>query len=109
MVGKNNRLYTVDTQGKTTVWTTSPLAPLWNVNLSVDLSTRDVSPTLDCKRDASGAAVTGLGTLYVAAVSKLYAFIIEEPGFDSGANAWPKFQHDARNTGNPATPITACP
>ncbi|WP_232293384.1 hypothetical protein [Stigmatella aurantiaca] len=32
------------------------------------------------------------------------AFIVDSPGMDPSA-PWPKDQHDARNTGNPVTPI----
>jgi hypothetical protein len=48
------------------------------------------------------------GVLYVPAGGKLYAFVVDSAGLDPDA-PWPKYQHDARNTGNPATPITQCP
>jgi hypothetical protein len=67
------------------------------------------SPTLDCARAATGAPAGGnLGVLYVPAGSKLYALIVDSPGLD-GTAPWPKYQRDARNSGNPATPITSCP
>jgi hypothetical protein len=71
---------------------------------------KDTSPTLDCQRDAGGAGVTGAstGTLYVVGGTKLYSFIVDSPGLDINA-PWPKYQRDARNTGNPATPVTNCP
>jgi outer membrane protein assembly factor BamB len=106
VVAKNDRLYTLNTQGRVTAWTASTLAPLWNVDLPTAPGT--ASPTLDCRRDAAGQAVTGPGTLYIPAATRLYAFIVDSPGLDPNA-PWPKFQHDARNTGNPATPITPCP
>jgi outer membrane protein assembly factor BamB len=110
VLGKNDRLYTVNAQGKVTAWVASTLAPLWNLDLTVDLSMKDSSPTLDCRRDAGGNAVVGAttGTLYFIGSAKLYAFIVDSPGLASNA-PWPKFQHDARNTGNPATPVTNCP
>lgn len=88
----------------------SSLAPLWNVDLGIDLSTKDTSPTLDCRRDTGGGGITGAttGTLYFVGTTKLYAFVVDSPGLAPNA-PWPKFQHDARNTGNPATPITNCP
>ena len=52
--------------------------------------------------------MAGLGTLYAASGTKLYALIVDSAGLDPMA-PWPKFQHDVRNTGNPATPITNCP
>ena len=108
VAGKNGRLYTLDTLGGVTAWTASPLARLWKLELSQELSSRDVSPTMDCRRDTSGNTVAGPGTLYIAAGTKLFALIVEEPGLDPSA-PWPKYQHDVRNSGNPATPITACP
>jgi hypothetical protein len=109
-VGRNDRLYTLNTQGRVSAWVASSLAPLWNVEMQVDLSAKDTSPTLDCQRDAGGAGVTGAstGALYFAGGTKLYAFIVDSPGLDTNA-PWPKYQRDARNTGNPATPVTNCP
>jgi len=109
-LGKNDRLYTLNTQGRISAWAASTLGPLWNVDLQLDLSTKDTSPTLDCRRDAGGAGVAGAstGTLYFAGTTKLYAFIVDSPGLDTNA-PWPKYQHDVRNTGNPATPVTNCP
>ena len=110
VLGKNDRLFTLNTQGRVSSWVASTLAPLWNVELQLDLSTKDTSPTLDCQRDAGGAGVAGAstGTLYFVGTTKLYAFIVDSPGLDTNA-PWPKYQHDARNTGNPATPVTNCP
>jgi hypothetical protein len=108
VVAKNDRLYTLNNQGRVAAWTASTLAPLWEADLPPGSGTADVSPTLDCRRDGAGQAVAGLGTLYAAAATKLYALIVDSPGLDPNA-PWPKFQHDARNTGNPATPITNCP
>ena len=49
------------------------------------------------------------GVLYAATTSgKVFAVIVDSPGLDPAA-PWPRYQHDARNTGNPATPITNCP
>ncbi|MFL5346807.1 MAG: hypothetical protein ACJ8AT_18655 [Hyalangium sp.] len=109
VIGKNDRLYTLNTVGKLSAWIASSLAPVWSADLVLDLA-KDTSPTLDCRRDASGNAVAGssMGSLYFAGGNKLYAIIVDSPGMDPNA-PWPRFQHDARNTGNPATPVTNCP
>jgi outer membrane protein assembly factor BamB len=107
VVGKNDRLYTLNDAGRVSAWTASTLAPQWNVDLPSVQANSFVSPTLDCRRTDTGQPSTGPGILYIGAASRLYAFIVDSPSL---ANApWPKFQHDARNTGNPATPVTNCP
>jgi len=108
VVAKNDGLFTLNTAGRLTAWTASTLAPLWNVDLPFSTGVVEASMTLDCRREASGRAVAGPGTLYVPVGSRLYAFLVDSPGLDPNA-PWPKYQHDARNTGNPATPITNCP
>lgn len=108
VIAKNDRLYTLNTQGRVAAWTASTLTSLWEAELPSAPGNANVSPTLDCRRDAAGQAVAGLGTLYVPAATKLYALIVDSPGLDPNA-PWPKYQHDARNTGNPVTPITNCP
>lgn len=105
--GKNDRLYTLNTQGRLTGWTASSLTRQWEEGLETAPGQADVSPTLDCLRDASGPAAAKVGSLYVASGTKLYAVIVDSPGLE--AAPWPKFQHDVRNTGNTATPITNCP
>lgn len=105
--GKNDRLYTVNTQGRVAGWTASSLTQQWQEELLTQPGTADVSPTLDCLRNAPAQASAKLGSLYVASGTTLYAFIVDSPGLE--AVPWPKFQHDVRNTGNPATPITNCP
>ena len=109
VIGRNDRLYTLSRTGKVAAWTASSLMSQWDLSLGQNL-TRNVSPTLDCQRDAGGNAATGssLGTLYVPGETRLYAFIVDSPGLDTNA-PWPKHQRDVRNTGNPATPVTNCP
>ncbi|MDC0713047.1 hypothetical protein POL68_31585 [Stigmatella sp. ncwal1] len=109
VAGRNGPLYTANTQGRVAAWSGGLSSPLWNVDLAQGGGGANISPTLDCLRDASGKAVTNspLGVLYVAADTKVHAFIVDSPGMDPAA-PWPKYQHDARNTGNPATPITNC-
>jgi outer membrane protein assembly factor BamB len=110
VIARNDRLYTVNAQGRVSAWVASTLAPLWSVDVNVDLSMKDTSPNLDCQRDAGGAGIAGAttGTLYFVGASRLYAFIVDSPSLAANA-PWPKFQRDARNTGNPATPVTNCP
>jgi hypothetical protein len=114
VVGKNDRLYTLNDAGRVTAWTASTLAQQWSVDVTPVVTASTVSPTLDCRRNATGQPAAGPGTLYIAAATKLYAFIVDSPGLETGA-PWPKFQRDARNTGNPGgsgtppLPITNCP
>jgi len=109
-IGKNDRLYTVNTQGRVEAWTASTLTSQWSADLTLILDAVDASPALDCRRDATGQGLTDkpLGTLYVGGSARLFALVVDSPGLDPNA-PWPKFQHDARNSGNPATPITSCP
>lgn len=113
VVAENDRLYTLSViaaSARVAAWVASTLAPQWELTgiQVLDNAAVDVSPTMDCHRNASGQVAPGLGTLYIAASTKLYAFVVDSPGMDPNA-PWPKYQHDARNTGNPATPITDCP
>ncbi|MBN1207716.1 MAG: hypothetical protein JXB05_22820 [Myxococcaceae bacterium] len=108
VLGRNDLLYTVATDGEVSARAADSLAQVWNVALS-GVSNLDVSPTLDCNRDNVGdpVAQSPLGVLYVAAGSSVHSFIVDSPGLEPAP--WPKYQHDSRNTGNPATPITNCP
>ncbi|SEL26349.1 Outer membrane protein assembly factor BamB, contains PQQ-like beta-propeller repeat [Stigmatella aurantiaca] len=111
VVGSGGNHYTVNTDGEVRAWTPGSTTPLWGTKIEPGAGEgTNISPTLDCLRDPSGLAVVNarLGVLYVTAVTKVYAFIVDSPGLDPDA-PWPKYQHDARNTGNPATPITRCP
>lgn len=68
---------------------------------------------IDCLRDGTGQAVAGrpLGVLYAPSINgHLYAFIVDSAGLDT-SSAWPKYQHDPRNTGNADTNLAAfaCP
>jgi hypothetical protein len=57
------------------------------------------SPTLDCNR-IRGKSTPSSGTLYIATSNGyLVALIVDSHGLDPTA-AWPKYQHDASNTGN---------
>ncbi|ATB28958.1 hypothetical protein MEBOL_002407 [Melittangium boletus DSM 14713] len=102
-----NFAYFVSTGGVVNARVKDTLEPLWE--LSPGVGAVNSSPTLDCSRDASGVAIPGRpGVLYVPAGGKLHAFIVDSAGLDPNAK-WPKYQHDARNTGNPDTVISPCP
>jgi len=85
--------------------------PLGNVAWQFEPgSTIGASLTLDCNRQPEGSAISGLpGVLYAATRDgKVHAIVVDSRGLDTSA-PWPKYQHDARNTGNPSTPISSCP
>jgi hypothetical protein len=108
VLGRNGLLYTVNTGGQVQAWAADTLSSRWEVSLPGN--PQFASPTLDCLRDATtGAQVAGasVGVLYVPIGANLHAIIVDSPGLDTAA-PWPKYQHDARNSGNPATPITSC-
>ena len=113
VLGASNILYTASSVGtsgvgEVTAWRADTLAPLWKLSDSVGVVTS--SPTIDCARDTAGAITPATyGVLYVPSTNgKLYALVVDSPGLDTTA-PWPKYQHDARNTGNPDTALTACP
>ncbi|MEQ1731926.1 MAG: hypothetical protein ABL982_26425 [Vicinamibacterales bacterium] len=63
------------------------------------------SPTLDCNRTRPGS---GTGIHYFATTTGwVVAYITDSPGLDVNA-PWPKYQHDARNTGRVGLSV-ACP
>jgi hypothetical protein len=70
----------------------------------------EASMNLDCARGPDGGVTPGMpGVLYaVTRNGNVHALIVDSPGLDPDA-PWPKYQHDARNTGNPTTRLTACP
>jgi hypothetical protein len=109
VLGSDGKLYTLNRGGELAVWSASDLASQWRLSLSA--TNVEVSPTLDCARSADGtpAGQNLPGVLYVAVGNKLHAFVVDSPRLLKDANSWPKYQHDVRNTGNPATPITNCP
>ncbi|WP_309887911.1 hypothetical protein [Archangium sp.] len=70
----------------------------------------EASMNLDCARGSDGGVAPGRpGVLYAVTRSgNVHALIVDSPGLDTTA-PWPRYQHDARNTGNPATRLTPCP
>lgn len=84
-----------------------PEGLVWTFDTAAPVS---ASMNMDCSRLQDGGVAQGLpGVLYAATtLGNVLAVIVDSPGLDPNA-PWPKYQHDARNTGNPATPITNCP
>jgi hypothetical protein len=109
-VGRGGMLYGAagdGALGMVGAWSTDGFSNHWMLNRGIGSIVN--SPALDCARDETGTArAENLGTLYVAEGGKLYAFVVDSRGLDPDA-PWPKYQHDARNTGNPNTPISSCP
>ncbi|QRO02408.1 PQQ-like beta-propeller repeat protein [Archangium violaceum] len=114
VLGKQGIFYTASYTGsvvgvgEVSAWNATNLTNVWRLSDSVGRT--NASPTLDCARSPDGTAVSAPhGVLYVPSIDgKLYAFVVDSPGLDPDA-PWPKYQHDARNTGNPNTPISSCP
>lgn len=114
VLGASNILYTASASGpspgvgEVSAWSTGNLEMLWKLNDSVGRV--EASPTIDCSRSSDGTAISAPhGVLYVPSLDgRLYSFVVDSRGLDTTA-PWPKYQHDARNTGNPSTPISSCP
>ncbi|MCC6336640.1 MAG: hypothetical protein IT380_21955 [Myxococcales bacterium] len=63
------------------------------------------SATLDCNRDKPTSTT---GVYYFATTTGwLVGYVVDSEGLDQSA-PWPKYQHDARNTGNLSV-SKACP
>lgn len=94
--------------GEVSAWSSNNLTLRWKLSDSVGRA--QATPSLDCARQADGTpAAQAKGVLYVPALDgRLYALVVDSPGLDKNA-PWPKYQRDARNTGNSGAPITNCP
>jgi hypothetical protein len=108
VLGNRGWVYATDNAGNVVATDQQSLEVKWLKPMSGALgSTAQVlaSPSLDCNRtDASN----NTGVYYFATTTGwLVAYIVDSPGLDSSA-PWPKYQHDARNTGNTGVSI-ACP
>jgi len=114
VLGAAGTLYTasftgpVASIGEVSAWSTTGLTRLWR--LSDTVGRTNASLTLDCARSPDGTSASAPhGVLYVPSLDgRLYSFVVDSRGLDTSA-PWPKYQHDARNTGNPSTPISSCP
>ncbi|HSP81697.1 MAG TPA: hypothetical protein VLQ93_24470, partial [Myxococcaceae bacterium] len=93
--------------GEVSAWNAADLTSRWK--LSDNVGRAEASPSLDCARNPDGSpSPAPVGVLYVPSIDgKLYSFVTDSRGLDTAA-PWPKYQHDARNTGNPSTPIASC-
>jgi hypothetical protein len=107
VLGQGGFVYVVSSNGTVVIARQSNLGLRWQQSLPVGITGSVLaSPTLDCNRARPG---TNTGILYFATGSGwLVSYIVDSPGLDTTA-PWPKYQHDARNTGNSTVPITACP
>ncbi len=113
VLGSSGILYTASATGpaanvgEVSAWSANDLSPRWKLSDSVGRA--HASPALDCARNPDGApAEARVGVLYVPALDgRMYALIVDSPGLEKNA-PWPKYQRDARNTGNTATPVTNC-
>ncbi len=108
ILGQGGGVYVVSSDGDVLASRQLDLATSWRQALPPFLPAGSVtaSPTLDCNWQRPG---TGTGILYFATgTGWLVAYIVDSPGLDRTA-AWPKYQHDVRNTGNSTVPIDPCP
>ncbi|WP_224247070.1 PQQ-binding-like beta-propeller repeat protein [Hyalangium gracile] len=107
-LGADGVLYTAPSSSSVvSAWSVNDFSARWSVVLGGAPISGSVG--LDCARNVSGAVVPNMpGTLYVPSGGTLHAIIVDSPGLTRDAAAWPKYQHDARNTGNPATPMPNC-
>ena len=98
VLGRNGRAYFVSSNDQLLVARQSDLGLAWKAPLSTSIALGAISaaPTLDCNRSRAG---TQTGSLYIATeTGYLVNIIVDSPGLDSTA-PWPKYQHDAFNTG----------
>lgn len=107
VLGANGLVYAVANNGNVAAVDQSTMAVRWT-RILTGLATPgqvQASATLDCNRDKPSS---GTGVYYFAtSTGWLVGYIVDSPGLDPTA-PWPKYQHDARNTGNLGV-STACP
>jgi hypothetical protein len=108
VLGRGGFLYATANNGNVVAADQQSLDVSWLKPLPAAIATSTqvlASPTLDCNRTDPSSAT---GAYYFATTTGwLVAYIVDSPGLDSAA-AWPKYQHDARNTGSTGTAIE-CP
>ncbi|MBX7113640.1 MAG: hypothetical protein K1X64_04835 [Myxococcaceae bacterium] len=103
VLGSDGLLYFVTSGGVMAVVDAETLAPVWSGKIA---DVVDASPTLDCNR----IRPNGPGSFYVATSDgKLMAILVDARKLKPDA-AWPKYQHDSANSGNPDWPLNpGCP
>jgi hypothetical protein len=101
VIGSGGLVYWVTRAGTLFVTDESLGSVLWSAGLGESQVVG--SPNLDCNRSGPG------GVLYVAATNgHLQSILVDSPKL--AGTDWPKWQHDAQNSGNPDFPLNAgCP
>jgi hypothetical protein len=101
VIGSGGLVYWVTRAGTLFVTDESLGSILWSAGLGASQVVG--SPNLDCNRSGPG------GVLYVAATNgHLQSILVDSPKL--AGTDWPKWQHDAQNSGNPDFPLNAgCP
>jgi len=106
IVGYGGVLYLATNRGTIESWASSS-----DVRWSGSIGSSEsflASPTIGC-RSAGVVGLAQMGDLYIGSTSgNFFSVVVDSPGLDP-TSLWPKYQHDIRNTGNPATPIQSCP
>ena len=106
VLGNGGWVYATGNDGTVIAAGQSSLDVRWMKSLPATIAgTVFASPTLDCNR-TKPASGTGIH-YFVTSTGWLVAYIADSPGLDVMA-PWPKYQHDARNTGSPSTSV-GCP
>jgi hypothetical protein len=98
VLGAGGFVYAVSNEGDVVAVDQFSMAVRWRRTLGLANAGQVVaSATLDCNRTKP---TSGTGVYYfVTTGGWLVAYVVDSPGLDTNA-PWPKYQHDARNTGN---------
>jgi hypothetical protein len=108
VLGDDGWVYVVANNGNVAGVRQSDLSVRWTRAMAglSDVGQVLASATLDCNRTKPGS---GTGIYYFATTGGwLVAYIVDSPGGLDSTAPWPKYQHDARNTGN-LSASKACP
>ena len=103
LIGSDGSLYVTTVAGEVIALEIDRLRILWNSGpILTDVR---ASPTLDCNRRYP----TRSGLLYLASTNGNLASVFVDDR-KLGTAAWPKYQHDSANSGNPDWPLNpGCP